>query len=521
CRTQLNPTEPSFSDRPMNTCLLSKNGLRPSYTGYGSLEHVPAELDRKASMYKTDKGMWFNARLNKLGLVLSDEVYDPYAGQAAQAKIVLSRIPKLGQLTLGHHLNDTQEWNSNLYIHYVLINRLPVLKTDDQETSPLAVAGSSALLLVLSSFTWIERYRLMNVHRIFTHSRWSCGKSTRKLQETSHVICLYAWGSPAIVVLICLVVDHVKKGSYWIWARRGGMFHISASSHSLFVCSACCTAFDLQSVCIDTHGDSYHQDSKGTRQVTNQRHNTSVAVICVKMASVMGVTWILGIAANVQALSFLWYPYVVLSSLQGICRDCRSIIDATETTPIRVPGTPSIADITDSIGNITLDKDRCPVHSTPITPGGSFYLPPCEATSSDVSLDMQIPQNRPIDALNTYLVSRDVSPIRSQLQTSWEEASGRTKRYYTRKAKQGVAAVVQDITPHETGPLFRALCSSDELRRQLSSDEDSDEDTVDVTLMGHFPNVSRLAAAGRRVARYFPSWQTRGATANSSGISQV
>ena len=40
-------------------------------------------------------------------------------------------------------------------------------------------------------------------------------------------------------------------------------------------------------------------------------------MICVKMASVMGVTWILGIAANVHALSFLWYPYVVLNSLQG------------------------------------------------------------------------------------------------------------------------------------------------------------------------------------------------------------
>ena len=32
----------------------------------------------------------------------------------------------------------------------------------------------------------------------------------------------------------------------------------------------------------------------------------------------MGVTWILGIAANVKALSFLWYPYVVLNSLQGM-----------------------------------------------------------------------------------------------------------------------------------------------------------------------------------------------------------
>ena len=54
-----------------------------------------------------------------------------------------------------------------------------------------------------------------------------------------------------------------------------------------------------------------------TQQVTNQRHGTSTALICVKMASVMGVTWILGIAANLEALAFLWYPYVVLNSLQG------------------------------------------------------------------------------------------------------------------------------------------------------------------------------------------------------------
>ncbi|XP_068757223.1 uncharacterized protein [Montipora capricornis] len=57
---------------------------------------------------------------------------------------------------------------------------------------------------------------------------------------------------------------------------------------------------------------------KRTPKGTNQRNSTEVALICVKMASVTGVTWILGIAANVQALSFLWYPYVVLNSLQGL-----------------------------------------------------------------------------------------------------------------------------------------------------------------------------------------------------------
>jgi len=55
-----------------------------------------------------------------------------------------------------------------------------------------------------------------------------------------------------------------------------------------------------------------------SQQVTNHRQGGNVALICVKMASVMGVTWILGIAANLKALSFLWYPYVALNSLQGM-----------------------------------------------------------------------------------------------------------------------------------------------------------------------------------------------------------
>ena len=140
------------------------------------------------------------------------------------------------------------------------------------------------------------------------------------------------------------------------------------------------------------------------------------------------------------------------------------------------------------------------MHSTPITPAGSFYLSPCEDTFSDVSFDdLQVSQNRPLDALNTYFVSRDVSPVRSQLQTSWEKTSGRTKRYYTRKASQGVAALVQGMTPHETGPLFRALCSSDALRHQLCDKGDSDEGNMDVTLM------EALAECYQAASR----WETR------------
>ncbi|KAL9971178.1 hypothetical protein ACROYT_G023670 [Oculina patagonica] len=121
------------------------------------------------------------------------------------------------------------------------------VKHHDQDTC-LAVA---VLLhfFVLTSFTWMN-VMAYDVHRIFTISD---GLRAVNQQENYNrrlmKYCLYAWGSPAVVVFVCVIVDHVKKGS---------------------------------------------------------------------IGYVMGATWILGIAANLKALSFLWYPYVVLNSLQGL-----------------------------------------------------------------------------------------------------------------------------------------------------------------------------------------------------------
>ena len=45
-----------------------------------------------------------------------------------------------------------------------------------------------------------------------------------------------------------------------------------------------------------------------------------MTLISIKMVSVMGVTWLLGVAANFKVLWFMWYPFVVLNSLQGKLR---------------------------------------------------------------------------------------------------------------------------------------------------------------------------------------------------------
>ena len=62
-------------------------------------------------------------------------------------------------------------------------------------------------------------------------------------------------------VTLQLLMSYVEMNR----ARRTGMFHITTSSPSLFVCFARCTGDDLQSVCIWTHSRSYSQNSKGKK----------------------------------------------------------------------------------------------------------------------------------------------------------------------------------------------------------------------------------------------------------------
>lgn len=123
-----------------------------------------------------------------------------------------------------------------------------------------------------------------------------------------------------------------------------------------------------------------------------------------------------------------------------------------------------------------------------MTPGGSFYIYPSSGSSTEISFDdisgTYQEQSKPIEALNEYLRSRDFSPVRSTLHTPWESASERTKRYYIRKAEQGVTAVVQDIAPNDAAPLFQEICFSKAICHTLSGEEDSaDKTSFEETLM--------------------------------------
>ena len=93
-------------------------------------------------------------------------------------------------------------------------------------------------------------------------------------------------------------------------------------------------------------------------------------------------------------------------------------------------------------------------------PGSEFDASLYEPSFSEEGTHHESPREK----LNEFLASRDISPIRHSMRTPWEEASERTKRLYTRKAREAVNACLNEIAPDDSEMLLTSLmkCKSEE-----------------------------------------------------------
>ena len=88
-----------------------------------------------------------------------------------------------------------------------------------------------------------------------------------------------------------------------------------------------------------------------------------------------------------------------------------------------------------------------------------------------------------LDHLNTFLESREISPIRYALRTSWNETSDQTKQQHVRKARQAVSVVLSEVAPEDPEQLWHALSKSQVTQRLFSADTEAGTGTTDETLL--------------------------------------
>ena len=103
-----------------------------------------------------------------------------------------------------------------------------------------------------------------------------------------------------------------------------------------------------------------------------------------------------------------------------------------------------------------MDK-AIPIPPTPVGAMDSTLFSP--SALPELS-QMESPKVTPRESLNAFLVSRDVSPIRTVMKTSWHAAADRTKRHYLRKARQVIHATLEEIAPESSEELLRAVQGS-------------------------------------------------------------
>ncbi|KAL9966689.1 hypothetical protein ACROYT_G024801 [Oculina patagonica] len=194
----------------------------------------------------------------------------------------------------------------------------------------------------------------------------------------------------------------------------------------------------------------------------------------------------------------------------GVCRNCRILLskldcEAKSTTESREALAEELSDKTEVLvpmENLTISGPRS---QAPVAASTPFQLhrDDIEKDASESILSIQLDAsyddtwnltenvststvvNAPnsLALLNTFLESRDVSPIRYTLRTPWDEASERTKRQHVRKAREAVSAVLSEVAPEEPSQLWHALSESQETKRLFKVDAERRSATTDDSLL--------------------------------------
>lgn len=87
--------------------------------------------------------------------------------------------------------------------------------------------------------------------------------------------------------------------------------------------------------------------------------------------------------------------------------------------------------------------------------------------------DSFVLESKPVEKLNSYLASRDISPVRHTLTTPWKEASERTKRHYVHKGREIVHTCLEEIAPGGSSAILDCLVK----------DKHANSSTVDYSLV--------------------------------------
>ena len=230
-----------------------------------------------------------------------------------------------------------------LTLTFVIHCRFPVLQnTAGKVVMNLCVSLTSAQLLFLLSgvlsfhyilcklsavtqhFFWLVSFCWTNVFALsvsFTFADMKRGLINQQQEKAFLPYMLYAWGVPACVCTVCIIIDMVtdfpltygweENPAPVCWIFPGTALFYSFGLPLILIIS-------INGVCFLISLIIYFQTRSQTQLVTASGSNAGDIIICLKLSSVMGFTWLFGFLSNIPSLWFFSYIFIIFNTLQGV-----------------------------------------------------------------------------------------------------------------------------------------------------------------------------------------------------------
>lgn len=173
----------------------------------------------------------------------------------------------------------------------------------------------------LAYFFWMN-VMAFDIFRSFTSAKSQSFYSSRKRTVSKRFIhySLYAWMSPLLIVLISIILEFAKVeqvmpdyGKAFCWfGNKNSQLIFFVVPVSLLILS------DIIFFCLTVR--EIYKVNEGSRKIKMTKNNAEKKRLglYIKLAFIMGFTWILGFVATLLRNTVVWYIFVVLNSLQGL-----------------------------------------------------------------------------------------------------------------------------------------------------------------------------------------------------------
>lgn len=185
----------------------------------------------------------------------------------------------------------------------------------DHRPSACHIIGVLKHYAYLAVFFWTN-IMAMDIHRTFSGN--TVLRSSSSAYKTYAKYALYAWGSPGIIVLAAVLLDtflqegvfkpHYGHGICWISQRPPLLIFFAAPAAIILVSNM---------VLFGLTARSLKKTARETKMAKRFSDRLRFALY-VKLATVLGLTWVFGFLAAVADVDVLWYPFILFIGLQGV-----------------------------------------------------------------------------------------------------------------------------------------------------------------------------------------------------------